>query len=65
MMSVEVEKLLMMFINDAYKSATGKPSKKTTFEMMRYVANQPKLQQLVNNGDSKKILSYRLTDKVN
>ncbi len=27
----EAEKLLMMFINDAYKNATGKPSKKNRF----------------------------------
>jgi len=64
-MSDEAEKLLMMFINDAYKNATGKPSKKTGFEMMRYVANRPELQQLVNDGNSKKIISYRAANKVN
>ncbi len=64
-MSDETEKLLMMFINDAYKNATGKPSKKTGFEMMRYVGNRPELQQLINDGDSKKIISYRVKNKVN
>ena len=60
----ESEKLLMMLINDAYKSATGTPSKKTTLEMMRYVANRPKLQQLVSNGDSKEIKKYRSCEKL-
>ena len=64
-MKDEAEKLLMMFINDAYKNASGKPSQKTGFEMMRYVANMPDLQQLIGDGNSKKIISYRATNKVN
>jgi len=60
----ESEKLLMKLINDVYKSATGTPSKKTTIEMMSYVANRPKLQQLVNGGDSKEIKKYRSYEKL-
>ncbi len=60
----ESEKLLMKFINDGYKSATGKPSKKTAIEMMRYVAKRPKLQQLINNCDSKEIKKYRSCEQL-
>ena len=60
----ESEKLLMNFINDAYKSATGKPSKTTAIEMMRYVAKRPKLQQLINNCDSKEIKKYRSCEQL-
>lgn len=57
------EELLMMFIKDGY-SASGKVSKSTATAMMRYVANDGRLQGVINNGDGKDILSYRkLTTK--
>jgi hypothetical protein len=53
------QELLMMFIKDAYASATGKPSKKTAIAMMRYVAADEVLQGRVNNSDYKAILSHK------
>ena len=53
------QKLLMMFIKDSYKSATGKPSKKTAIALMKYVASDSHLQELINNGDNKAILDYK------
>ena len=55
-MSEEAQKLLMMLINDAYKSTGG--SKKTAIAMMRYVEKDPELQKVINSGDTKKILNY-------
>jgi len=51
-------KLLMMFICDGY-SSSGKVSKKTAIEMMKYVADNPELQHFVNNNDRKAILNYK------
>ena len=52
-------KLLMMFIKDTYKSASGKPSKKTAIALMKFVASEPELQALVNNGDYDGVLNYK------
>ncbi len=57
-MSEDAYKLLMMFINDSY-SSSGKISKNTAVALMSYVASEPVLQKLVNNGDSKAILEYK------
>lgn len=54
----QTEALLMRFIKDGY-SASGKVSKKTATEMMKYVANDKELQFLVNIGDKSKILNHR------
>ncbi len=59
-MSEDVEKLLMMFINDVY-SGRGNIKKKTLQDTMRYVASDKHLQKLVNIGDSKALLKYRRT----
>lgn len=54
----ETEKMLMMFVADSY-SSNGTPTNKTLLALMDYVAERPKLQNLVGAGDRKKILSYR------
>ena len=59
MVNFPAQELLMMFIKDSYKSATGKPSKKTAIALMKYVASDNELQELVNNGDHKAILDYK------
>ena len=53
----EAQKLLMMFINDGY-SSTGKITKKTAIQMMKYVAGDQDLQVYVNNSDRKSILNH-------
>ena len=50
--------MLMMFVADSY-SSNGTPTNKTLLALMDYVAERPKLQNLVGAGDRKKILSYR------
>ena len=52
------EQLLMMFIYDAYNTATGKPSKPTVLGMMQYVADDKVLSQKINTGLKKVILSH-------
>lgn len=59
-MSDEANELLMMFIADSYKSANGKPSKKTAIALMRFVNSSPVLQCLVNNGHHAAILKHKL-----
>lgn len=56
-MKDEANKLLMMFIKDGY-SASGKISKKTAIAMMKYVASDKELQQLVNECDNTGILNH-------
>ena len=56
----KANELLMMFIKDSYKSPTGKPSKKTAIAMMKFVAGQPDLQQLINAGDHAEILKFKI-----
>jgi len=56
--ALQAEELLMLFIADSY-SSTGRPTKKTARALMRYVADRPQLQQLVNSGDKKEISKYR------
>ena len=59
----EANKLLMMFIKDSYKSVNGKPTKKTAIALMKFVASDPELQGLINNGDHTAILNYKLESK--
>ena len=59
---IKANELLMMFIKDAYKSSTGKPSKKTVIAMMKFVAEQPDLQQIINNGDCAEILKFKIKE---
>lgn len=58
-MQEQANKLLMMFINDAY-GPTGKVSKKTAIAMMKFVEQVDGLQSVVNNGCSKQITSFSL-----
>ncbi len=58
-MNDEAEELLMMFVKDSYKSATGSPSKKTAMALMKYVASDPELQKLVNIGDYNAITKHK------
>lgn len=58
-MQEQANKLLMMFINDAY-GPTGKVSKKTAIAMMKFVEQVDGLQSVVNNGCSKQITSFIL-----
>ena len=60
-MKEDAEKLLMMFIKDAYASPSGKICKETGLALMKYVASDPELQRLVNSGDTQEILKYRAT----
>lgn len=57
-MNIEANKLLMMFIVDGYKSQTGKISRKTALAMMKYVASDDKLTQLICNSDYKSALTH-------
>lgn len=59
-MNEEANKLLMMFINDTYRSHTGKISKRTALATMRFVENEKGLQHKVNIGDEKAILSHNI-----
>lgn len=61
----EANKLLMMFIKDSYKSVGGKPTKKTAIAVMKFVASDQKLQNLINNGDHAAILNYKLEQNNN
>ena len=61
-MSIEANKLLMMFIKDGY-SSTGKITKKTALAMMRSVGSDSELQSLVNNGDNSGILKHNINLK--
>jgi hypothetical protein len=56
----KANELLMMFIKDSYKSSTGKPSKKTVIALMKFVASQPELQQVINDGDYAEILKFKI-----
>lgn len=58
-MSDEAQELLMMFIRDGY-SSSGKVSKATAVKMINFVSANPGLQNLVNIGDSKSILKFRI-----
>ena len=58
-MSDKAQELLMMFIRDGY-SPSGKVSKQTAIKMMKFVSDYPELQSLVNNGDNKGILNFKL-----
>ena len=60
-MNEEAQELLMMFIRDGY-SSTGKVSKSTAIKMMKFVANNPDLQLMVNNSDKKEIVKFRLSE---
>ena len=59
----ESNKLLMMFIRDSYKTATGKPSKKTAIALMKFVASQKGLQEVINGGDNAEIANFKLDNK--
>jgi len=59
-MMSEANKLLMMFIKDSYKQANGKPTKKTAIALMKFVASEPGLQELVNNGSHAEILNFKI-----
>ena len=59
----ESNKLLMMFIRDSYKTATGKPSKKTAIALMKFVASQEGLQEVINGGDNAEIANFKLDNK--
>ena len=58
-MNEEASKLLMMFIVDGYKSQTGKISKKTAMAMMKYVASDGELFDLIGSSDYKAVLSHK------
>jgi hypothetical protein len=58
-MSEDAQHLLMMFINDAY-SPSARVKKRTYFKLLRFVAENHELQQLVNIGDEKQIEKFRL-----
>lgn len=58
-MNEQAQELLMMFIRDGY-SASGKVSKSTVIKMMKFVYEHPELQNLVNNGDNKGIIKFRI-----
>ncbi|MGL4517850.1 MAG: hypothetical protein ACRCUH_14310 [Shewanella sp.] len=58
-MQERANKLLMMFISDAYGS-TGRASKKTAIAMMKFVGQVDGLQDAVNGGDKKQITSFNL-----
>lgn len=60
-MKEDAEKLLMMFIKDAYTSPSGRPCKATGLALMKYVASDQELQNIVNSGDAQAILKYRAT----
>lgn len=55
----------MMFVKDGYKSQTGKVSKKTAIELMKYVASDAELQKLVNNSDWKGVLNHTAKKEIN
>ncbi len=57
----ESNKLLMMFIDDLYKSQTGKISKKTARAAVSYVSKDEQLSKLVCIGDSSAILKHETT----
>ncbi|AUR84294.1 hypothetical protein NVP1052A_65 [Vibrio phage 1.052.A._10N.286.46.C3] len=59
-MNKNANELLMMFINDLYKSQTGRVSKKTAMAAMKFVNGDPELQRKVNIGDRKSILNHDL-----
>ena len=61
-MEDKAQELLMMFIRDSY-SPSGKVSKQTAIKMMNFVSEYPELQILVNNGDNKGIVKFKLDSK--
>lgn len=61
-MNDDAMKLLMMFINDAY-SASGKITRKTTINMIRFIGSEPELQKVVNIGDTNSILNFKIKDE--
>ncbi len=58
-MDNKAEELLMMFIVDGYKNTTGKISKKTAIEMMKYVDGDKELQQLICSSDYTAVLKHK------
>lgn len=58
MSNTESNKLLMMFIADAF-SSSGTISKKTAIAMMTYVASDRELQNLINYSDANKIRKHQ------
>ncbi len=58
-MNEQAQELLMMFIRDGY-SSSGKISKSTALKMMKFVANNPELQNHVNHGCKKSILKFSI-----
>ncbi len=54
----EANKLLMMFVDDLYKSQTGKISKRTARAAVSYVNKDEQLSRLVCIGDSVEILKH-------
>ncbi len=59
----EANKLLMMFIKDTYKTASGKPSKKTAMALINFVASEKGLQEVINGGDNAEILNFKIETK--
>lgn len=57
---MNTEQLLMRCIRDIYK---GKIQNKTAIETMNYVAQDPDLQQIVNNGDWKALIKYQTIEE--
>lgn len=58
-MNDDARELLMMFILDAY-SFSGKISKKTVIKMIKFVGNNPAVQDAINTGDANKLLSCKV-----
>jgi len=58
----EANELLMMFIVDGYKTTHGKITRKTALAMMKYVASDEKLTNLVCNSDYKAILKHEVKE---
>ena len=58
-MDTEAKELLMSFIGDGYTN-TGKITKATALKMMKFVANNSELQDVVNTYDPKDIRKFKL-----
>lgn len=57
-MEITAERLLMMFIYDAYNMRDGKPSKRTAIAMMKYVAQDRELSRKITNGSKPEIITH-------
>ncbi|MGL5669110.1 MAG: hypothetical protein ACRDD9_23655 [Shewanella sp.] len=55
----DASKLLMAFIADSF-SQSGKPSKKTLIDMLRFISSIEPLQSVVNGCDSAEIKGFDL-----